>query len=92
MQDDELNLLATLTFLLRTIKETDKLSSKGLEQWPVYSNTLQKLTEEDGQKDVYQLQKLKNLGEVKSRFEGNYKPYCSKVTNCIKQHLEWTDL
>ena len=25
-------------------------------------------------------------------FEGNYKLYCSKVTNCIKQHLEWSDL
>jgi len=59
MQDDEVNLLTALTCLLRTIKETDKLSSKNLEQWPVYSSTLQKLTEEDGQKDIYQLQKLK---------------------------------
>ena len=92
MQDDELNLFAALTFLLRTIKETEKLSSKGLEQWSVYSNTLQKLTEEDRQKNVYQLQKLKNLREVKSMFEGNYKLYCSKVTNCIKQRLEWSDL
>ena len=58
MQIDELNILAALTFLLQTIKETDKLSSKGLEQWSVYSNTLQKLTEEDGQKNVYQLQKM----------------------------------
>jgi len=30
IQEDELNLLAALTFLLRTIKETDKLSSKSL--------------------------------------------------------------
>jgi len=59
MQDDEVNLLEALTCLLRTIKETDKLTSRSLEQWPVYSSTLRKLTEEDGQKDIYQLQKLK---------------------------------
>jgi len=92
MQEDELNLLAALTFLLRTIKETDKLCSKSLEQWPVYNSTLQKLTEEDGQTNVYQLQKLKNLREVKSMFENNYKVYCTKITNCIKQRLEWSDL
>jgi len=40
MQDDEVNLLEVLTCLLRTIKETDKLSSRSLEQWPVYSSTL----------------------------------------------------
>jgi len=68
------------------------LSSKSLEQWPVYSSTLQKLTEEDEQKNVYQLQKLKNLREVKSMFESNYQLYCSKITNCIKQCLEWSDL
>ena len=50
MQDDELNLLAALTCLFQTIKETDRLSSKSLEQWPIYSSTLQKLTKEDGQK------------------------------------------
>ena len=66
MQEDELNLLAALSFLLRTNKETDKLSSKSLEQWPVYNSTLQKLTEEDRQTNVCQLQKLKNLTGVKA--------------------------
>ena len=92
MQEDELNLLAALTFLLRTIKVTDRLSSKSLEQWPVYNSTLQKLTDEGGETNVYQLQKLKNLTEAKSMFERNYKLYCTKITNCIKQHLEWSDL
>jgi len=62
------------------------LSSKSLEQWPVYNSTLQKLTEEYGQTNVYQLQKLKNLTGVKSMFENNYKGYC------IKQRLEWSDM
>lgn len=47
MQDDELNLLAALTCLLHTIKETEKLSGKNLEQWPTYTSTLQKFTEEE---------------------------------------------
>ena len=81
MQDDEVNLLEALTCLLRTIKETDKLTSRSLEQWPVYSSILRKLTEEDGQKDIYQLQKLKNITETKVTFEGNYRHYCSKVTD-----------
>ena len=25
-------------------------------------------------------------------FERNYKLYCTKITNCIKQRLEWSDL
>jgi len=73
-------------------KETDKLSSKSLKQWPTYSSTLRKLTEEDGQKDVYQLQKLRNITDAKVTFEGSYKHYCSKVTDFIKQCLEWFDL
>jgi len=73
MQEDELNLLAALTFLLRTIKETNKLSSKSLEKWPVYNNTLQKKMEK--QMSI----KLKNLAEVKYMFEKNYKVYCTTV-------------
>ena len=92
MQEDELNLLAALTFLLQTIKETDRLNSKSLEQWPVYNSTLQKLTDEGGEMNIYQLQKLKNLTEVKSMFERNYKFYRKKRTNSIKQCLEWSDL
>ena len=68
------------------------MSSKSLEQWPVYNSTLQKLTEEYGQTNVYQLQKLKNLTGVKSMFENNYKGYCITITNCIKQRLEWSDM
>lgn len=35
---------------------------------------------------------MKNLSEAKATFESNYKQYCSKVTNCIKARLEWSDL
>ena len=60
MQEDELNLLAALNFLLRTIKKTDRLSSKSLEQWPVFNSTPQKLTDEVGETNIYQLYKLKS--------------------------------
>lgn len=39
MQSDELDILAALSSLLRTIKETEKLRSLPLAQWPVYSAT-----------------------------------------------------
>ena len=92
MQEDESNLLAALTFLLWAIKATERLSSKSLEQWPVYNSALQKFTDEGGESNIYQLQKLKNLTKVKSMFERNCNLYCTKITNCIKQHLEWSDL
>ena len=65
MQNSKLNLLAAITFLLRTMEETDNLNSKSLEQWPVYTSTFHKLTKEDGHKNVYQPKKLMNLKEVK---------------------------
>ena len=71
MQEDESNLLVGLTFLLWTIKETERLGSKNLEQWPVYNSTLQKFTDEGGETNIYQLQKLKNLTKVKSMFQRN---------------------
>ena len=50
MQSDELDIVAALTSLLRTIKEMEKLRSLPLTQWPVYFSTMKKLTEEDGHK------------------------------------------
>ena len=57
MQSDELDILAALTSLLRTIKETEKLRSLPLAQWPVYSATLKNVKDENGQK-VFQCQNL----------------------------------
>lgn len=53
LQSNELDILAALTSLLQTVKETGKLSSLPLAEWPVYSATLKKVEEEDGKK-VYQ--------------------------------------
>lgn len=53
MQSDELDILAALTNLSRTVIETEKLSILPLAEWPVYSATLKKVEEVDG-KRVYQ--------------------------------------
>ena len=45
MQSDELDIVGALTSLLRTIKETEKLRSLPLAQWPVYFATMKKLKE-----------------------------------------------
>ena len=47
MQEDDLDVLGAFTSLLRTVKELNKLSSKGLEHWPIYAATLKKVTEEN---------------------------------------------
>lgn len=40
MQSDEVYILGALTCLLKTLKETDKLASRLLEQWPTYAATV----------------------------------------------------
>ena len=60
MQSDEIDILGALTGLLKTLKETNKLASKPLDQWPTYAATIRKVTEEDGSK-VYQCQELKRF-------------------------------
>ena len=81
---NEVDILGALTSLLKTLKETEKLTSKPLDQWPTYATTLKKCTEEDGH-TVYQCQQLwsKKL---------YYKQYCSSVSQCIKSRLSWSDL
>lgn len=37
MQVDEIDILGALTSLMKTIKETDKLKSRPLEEWPTYA-------------------------------------------------------
>ena len=37
MQDDEVDIMAALTSLLKTLREMETLSSKPLTQWPTYS-------------------------------------------------------
>ena len=40
MQSDEIDILGALTCLLKTLKETDKLSSVPLVEWPTYAAIL----------------------------------------------------
>ena len=85
MQSDELDILAALTSLLQTIKETEKLSSLPLAQWPVYSATLKKLSQENGKK-VYQCQEL-----GQGYYERHYKEFCAQVTECLRSRMAWSD-
>lgn len=83
MQSDTLDILGALTCLIRTTKETNKLSSKPLEQWSTYLSTLQKISEDTGE-PVYQCQSLKSFSQAKHHYENNYASYCSKVNTSIK--------
>jgi len=50
MQNDSLDILGAFTCLIKTTNKTNKLSSKPLEQWSTYSITLQKISENEGDK------------------------------------------
>ena len=91
MQSDEVDILGALTCLLKTLKETDKLSSKPLAQWTTYAATLRKCTEEDGH-TVYQCQQLKKYSEAQRYYSSKYEEYCHSVSQCIKSRLSWSDL
>ena len=93
MQSEEVDILGALTGLLKTLKETDKLASKPLDQWPTYAATLRKCTEQE-RHTVYQCQNLNSLNysEAQSYYSSKYKEYCSNVSQCIKSRLSWSDL
>ena len=86
-----MDILGALNALLKTLKETDKLASKPLEQWPTYAATLAKCTDEEGHK-VYQCQKLKKYSEALTYYSSKFEGYCSGVSNQIKSRLSWSDL
>ena len=91
MQSDNLDILGALTSLLRAVKETNKLCSKALSQWPTYSATVNKVVE-DGGGPEYQNQELKKYSQAKNYYETNSSEYCSKVTSCIKSRLAWSNM
>ena len=91
MQSDDLDILAVLTSLIRSVKEVDKLSSTQLHRWPTYATTLLKCTSNDGAIS-YQLQEIVQFEAAKTYFSSRYKEYCSKVSDCIKARLAWSDL
>ena len=90
MQSDELDIVGALTSLLRTIKETEKLRSLPLAQCPVYSATMKKLKEENGQK-VYQCQELKRFDEAELYYTRHHEEFCTQVTECLCSRMAWSD-
>ena len=76
---------------MKTLKETDKLSSMPLVEWPTYAATLKKCTEENGF-TIYQCQQLKKYSEALRYYASQYEEYCSTVSQCIKSRLSWSDL
>ena len=90
-QVDDLDILRSLSYLLRTVKETNKLNGKQLDQWTTYAATLKKISENEGGK-LYQGQGLRNFPQAKNYFEKNYQDCCTRVTACIRTRLAWSDL
>ena len=91
MQSDTLDVLSAFTSLLRSVKELNKLCSKGLEHWPPYTATQKKISEENGE-NVYQCQALKRVAQAKEHYSSRRQEYCSSVTTCLKTRLAWSDL
>ena len=91
MQSNEIDILSGLTCLLKTIANTDNLSKLPLEQCPTYSATQKKCSEE-GDVKVYKCQELKRFSEAETFYKAHYTDYCSKITQCIKSRLAWSDL
>ena len=60
-------------------KETEKLSSKPLDQWPTYAATIRNCTEKDGNK-TYQCHEPKQFSEAVRLYSSQYEDYCSKVS------------
>ena len=67
MQEDDLDVLAAFSSLLRTVKELRKMSGRRLECWPTYAATLKSLTEKNGETE-YQLQALTHVTQAKEYF------------------------
>ena len=86
MQYDHLDILATLTSLLRSIKEIDKLSAMPVSQWPTYASIITKCTTIAGNTE-YQSQHLKRFDAAKSYYTSHSSAYCTEVSECIKSRL-----
>ena len=88
MQNNKIDILGALTSLLKTLRETETLASKPLEQWPTYSLTFKRFTKE-GDKVLYQFQEVKHFTQIK---KNHYADVCKKVNDGIKSRLGWSDL
>lgn len=77
LQEDDLDVLGAFTNLLRTTKELDRLSSKGLDHWPTYTATLKKLTVTDDGETTFQLTPLTHVTGAKEHYSSHCERYCS---------------
>ena len=94
MQSDEIDIVAALTSLLKTLREMEKLASKPLSKWATYSTTCAKFVKEGSgsiTEYYYQAQKVKCYVTADEYFVAHYKDYCKGVSQCIKSRLEWSD-
>ena len=91
MQQDNLDILAALTGLVKSVKELEKLESLPLQQWPTYVATVRKCSKE-GENTIYQAQQLKNFDAAETHFENHHVEYCTLIKNNIKSRLAWSDL
>ena len=60
MQADELDTVSALTYLLKTVKEIDKLKKNPISKWEVYSTIVKKVVREDG-KHLYQGARIEKI-------------------------------
>ena len=91
LQQDSLDVLGGFSSLLHTVQELKKLDSKPLLQWPTYSSTLQSFTEERDTV-LFQQQIVKKIDEAKHYFSMHCEEYyCTTVSRCLRNRLEWTD-
>lgn len=91
MQQDNLDILAALTGLVKSVKELEKLESSPLQQWPTYVATVKKCSKE-GENTIYQAQQLKNFDTAETYFENHHIEYCTLIKSNIKSRLAWSDL
>lgn len=91
MQSEEVDILGALTSLLRTIKETNVLGSKPIEQWPTFLSVIDKNENVEGD-EVYQMQVLKKYDVAICHFQSTYADMCLKIMSCIKQRLQSFDV
>ena len=78
MQNDEADIVAALTGLIKTLCEMETLSSKPLTQWPTYSATKRKFTKQ-GDKMMYQSQEVKSYGQAKEFCVNHHEDICKNV-------------
>ena len=83
LQSDEVDILAALNGVLKTMKDIEKLQSKQLDQWSTYAATTSKIAS-DGEEKVYQCQAIRRYSEAQSYYQSHFQDYCSKVTECIR--------